>query len=112
DVLIIPGNGVFLGLSTATLVKPGITDRSVVNQHLAGRFFNGPFRRRRKGLGDSLVALAVVIAADIEILVCLPAIPADDLARLFDRPMARTSGLRIRFRVPHPTSRNDGMRLK
>jgi hypothetical protein len=80
DPFVIPGCVEIFRDSPASLRISGITDFILIGDDDSPCLPNSFFRVLGYDLRDSLVALAVIIGADIEKVVFLPVIPAYDLS--------------------------------
>ena len=97
--LLLPAGGIVLGHPAARLVVAGVADLTVPDQKDAPRRPDGLRRPARREPGDPLIPLAMVVGADVEAVMVLAVIPADDL------PLAPERALRVRGLPPPPAPR-------
>jgi hypothetical protein len=83
-----------------------------MHQHFAGRRADGTHHGRRVRLRDALITLAMVVCADIEIMMRLTAIPANELVTIANGDITGPDTLRIKLGVAQPTAGNHGMRFQ
>src|SRR3989339_2005315 len=84
NLLWLPAGSIVFRHPAACLVIPGIADLTVMNQKYAPR---RPYCRRRVSTcpaACSLIALTMIIGADIKKIVILPVIPPDHLFFAFE----------------------------
>ena len=75
----------FLGDTAAALGEPGIADFLAIHQNLSLGLADSFCHMRRSLLGDALVALAVVVGADIKDGVVFAVVPADEHVVFLDK---------------------------
>src|SRR5262249_56514060 len=109
NFLVFPRGCIALGYSTAAFGKARIAYDSFIAENLARS------RRDRLGcgwsecLGDALIALTVVVRADIEVRMRFPSIPANAFARIGARACRFHEKRRILCWKQQPASRNHRM---
>ena len=81
---VLPTVLILVCLTTATLAEACVANLSFVHQDLPSRGIDGFRHLRIAGAGDALIALAVVVGADVEDGVVLTVVPADALALTLD----------------------------
>src|SRR5512141_688130 len=91
DPFVLPGGSEFFRQTSARLGIPGVADFPPIGDHSPGGFTHRFFGMDGCDLPNALVALAVVIRADVEEIVLLPVVPADYLS-LAHRVLAPCSG--------------------
>ena len=105
-----------LGHAAAALAVAGIAYLVLVHQNLTLRGLHGSIHTAVAGLGDALVALAVVVGADVEDLVVLAVVPANELIVLLNEreeavlPVVQLLTLLHLSQQPRPA--DDGMGLQ
>ena len=77
-VLVLPATLELLGPSSAALREPGVADLPFGGQHLSGGGPDGRVYFRTRGARDALVALAMIIGADVEDGVVFAVVPSDE----------------------------------
>src|SRR6266699_894189 len=82
DLLGFPRRCIAFGYSAAAFRKPGVADGAVVTEELAGGGSNRIGCLRRKGFGDALITLAVIVGADVEVRMRFAAVPAEDFTSM------------------------------
>ena len=80
-VTVFPAGAELLGDAPAALAEAGIADLTVVGEHLATRLTDGLLHMGRGLTRDALIALAVVVGADVEERVVLAVVPSYDGVR-------------------------------
>ena len=72
---------VALGNAAAALGKPRVADPPPYNRNSPAVARTACAAAGENAFGDALIALAVVVGADVEIRMSFAAVPADDLVR-------------------------------
>ena len=73
-----------LRLTAAALREAGVAQLSLIGEHLSACSLHGLGHSRDVGVGDALIALAMVVGTDVEDGVVLAVVPTDAFALAFD----------------------------
>src|SRR5689334_13674798 len=82
NILILPGGCIALSYTAAGFRKPRIANAAVIPQKLSRSRTNRFGSGWRRYLCDPLIALAMVIGANVKIRMCFAAVPAADFVRI------------------------------
>ena len=103
-------------ITATALVETGVADLIAIGQHLSAGFEDGLFDMGTGGLGDTLIALAVVVGTDIEDGVILAVVPADEFIVLSREREEAIGTLLMLLALGHlgeePRTRDDRMGLE
>ena len=106
-----------LRLTTAAFREAGITEFVVIDQHLSAGSLDSLGHSRRRGTGDTLIALTVVVGTDIKQGMVLTVVPAKQLVLLLHKReeiiilALATLGTFLDL-IEQPRTGDDGMRLQ
>ena len=104
------------GLAATAFVEAGIADLSVVGEHLSAGLGDGLCHMGVAGLGDALIALAVVVGTDVEDGMVFAVVPADDLIIFLDEGEEAVVAVLVTLALLHlcqePGTGDDGVGLE
>lgn len=114
--LLLPAGGIILGHPAARLVVAGVADLTVPDQKDAPRHPDGLLHPARREPGHPLIPLAMVVGADVEKVMILAVIPADNLPLAPDHVLRFAAFFRLLRSAPEhgnePAPRSDGVGLE
>src|SRR5678815_1929471 len=101
---IVPGVAVLFRQTAAAFVESCVADLAVVLQDLVRGCLCCLRDGSRIGLGDSLIALAVIVSADVEVAMRFSSVPSGDLVAFHHRNIAGAHALWIELWKAQPAS--------